>query len=176
MLHYSCFIFQKSILFHDFVFFSSNNVFFINCVLKFQYQPGHLKNNVTPGYFMYMFVHIRKMFPKNVFITHHFFFGKLHLWLEKFGDMLVQFGDWYSCSCCYCNWSITQPVATRFCHVVHCLIENLPGIIMLMTYVLVLSLESGAEYKMLQLWLKSSASSLPETLLFFTKEKEMCDY
>jgi len=117
--------------------------FFINCPLKFQYQPGHLKINITPGYFMYMFVHIRKVFPKNVFITHHFFFGKLHLWLEEFGDMLVQFGDWCSCSCCYCNWSITQPVATRFCHVVHCLIENLPCI-MLMTYVLVLSLESDA--------------------------------
>jgi len=42
------------------------NMFFISCPLKFQYQPGHLKINVTPGYFMYMFVHIRKVFPKNV--------------------------------------------------------------------------------------------------------------
>ena len=90
---------------------------------------------------MYMFVHIRKVFPKNGFVTDHFFFGKLYLWLEKYEGILVQFGDWCPCSCHYCNCSITQPVATRFCHVVHCLIENLPCIIMLMTYVLVFHLK-----------------------------------
>ena len=71
-------------LFHDFIFCSSNNMFFfINCPLKFQYHPGHLKINITPGYFMYMFVHIRKVFPKNIFVTHNLFFWKAAFVIRK---------------------------------------------------------------------------------------------
>ena len=61
------------------IFFSSNNMFFYKLSTEISIPARSFKINITPGYFMYMFVHIRKVFPKNVFITHHFFFGKLHL-------------------------------------------------------------------------------------------------
>jgi len=38
-----CFISSKCCLFHNLIFFCANNTFFINHVLKFKYQPGHLK-------------------------------------------------------------------------------------------------------------------------------------
>ena len=55
---------QNIICFMILSFLVQRTCFFINCPLKFQYQPGNLKINITPGYFMYMFVHIRKVFPK----------------------------------------------------------------------------------------------------------------
>ena len=45
MLDNLCFIFHKCHLFHNFIFFSSNNTFYINHALIFKYQPGWIKIN-----------------------------------------------------------------------------------------------------------------------------------
>ena len=37
----------KCYLFHNFIFFCSNNIFFINHVLKFKYESSHLRVNVA---------------------------------------------------------------------------------------------------------------------------------
>lgn len=105
--------------------------FIINCPLKFQYQSGHLKINITPGYFMYMFVHIRRCFQK-MFLSPTISF--LESCICDYKNLEI---CWFSmetgvpAAVVLCNWSITQPVATWFCHVVHWLIENLPCIICL---------------------------------------------
>ena len=42
----SCLFSTKCCLFHNFIFFYSNNIFFINHVLKFKYLPHSIKVNI----------------------------------------------------------------------------------------------------------------------------------
>jgi len=45
VLHNLCFLFHKMPLFHNFIFFCSSNIFFLNHALKHKYQHGPLKVN-----------------------------------------------------------------------------------------------------------------------------------
>ena len=45
LLHNLCFIFHNIPFISLFIFFCSNNTFFINCAQKFKYEPSHLKVN-----------------------------------------------------------------------------------------------------------------------------------
>jgi len=70
---------QNVICFMILSFLVQITCFFINCPLKFQYQPGH----ITLGYLMYMFVHIRKVFPKKCFYHPPFLFWKAAFVIRK---------------------------------------------------------------------------------------------
>jgi len=52
----SCLFSTKCCLFHNFIFFCSNNMFFINHVLKFKYQPHSIKVTFQEGFGIIAFI------------------------------------------------------------------------------------------------------------------------